>query len=157
MSIAGILAGNLFSGAGTQYASQTPRSPFGTSSVPSEFAALQQKLSQASSVAQPAASSVPSEMSQLGQDLNLGNLSAAQADYSALKIAIAQHHTRLNGQPGMATAAGGNSSSQAGASGNVTDPLSAAMQAYGSLQQMAANGALSSSLINPSSTFSINA
>ena len=96
-------------------------------------------------------------MSQLGQDLNLGNLSAAQADYSALKIAIAQHHTRLNGQPGMATAAGGNSSSQAGASGNVTDPLSAAMQAYGSLQQMAANGALSSSLINPSSTFSINA
>ena len=163
MSVAGILAGALFSGAGTQYAQESPLSSINTSSAPSAFAAVQQQLLQSGSVAPASSRSVHSELTQLSQDLKSGNLSAAQADYSALKITLAQLHMKLTGQSQSASAAGGDSDSQAGTSGtasqssNITNPLAAAMLAYSSLQQNPNNVALSSSLITPASTFSINA
>ena len=161
MSVAGILAGTLFSGAGSQLAQKTPLSTINTSNTPSAFSAFQQTLSQSGSVPAPGKAPVSSELTQLGQDLKSGNLPAAQADYSALSMSIAQGHAHMSGQLHSGSAASGNNS-QAGASGasstsgNLSNPM-AAMLAYSSLQLSPAARGLSSSLMTPASTFSIDA
>lgn len=156
MSVAGILAGNFLAGLGTQYAQPSQLSPINTNAS-SAFAAIQQKLSASGSAASSSAAPISSELSKLGQDLQLGNLSAAEADYTALKLAISQRHAQLSGQSGNTINGNSNQQGASGTSGASSDPLAAAMQAYSALQQDASAGALSSSLINPISTFSINA
>jgi hypothetical protein len=108
-------------------------------------------------------SSVTGQLSQIGQDLNLGNLPAAQADFAAFKTALEQHATQmLRHSPAGSVPSAGNSylngaSGESNLLGTGSDPLAAAMLAYGSLQQGVVNGTLNTSVLSPASTFSINA
>ena len=157
MSLAGILASSLFSGAGSKIAQQWPAKGLGSdlqsgniAGAQSSFAALQQKLSAQGSSTAGSSTSVSGEMTQLGQDLNAGNLGAAQADFASLKLGLSRgpvtqlHHTHT--QPVLSVGSGG-------APGSST--LTPALQAYSSLQQDPLNSALSSSMMVNPSTFSV--
>jgi hypothetical protein len=161
MSVAGILASSLFSDVGSEFAQKSPSAANLKSGAQQTFSAVQQQLSAPGSIA--SGTSFPAQLTQLGQDLKSGNLAAAQADFSALRIAFPQspssqlrHH-----QAGRASSESGSSS--ASPSGMFTqssadsDAMTAAMQAYSSLQQNPIDSALGSSLMAPASTFGIDA
>jgi hypothetical protein len=160
MSLAGILASSLFSSLGSQMSQKNhaPGSASGSATgAQSIFGALQQKLSaQSSASGSSGASSVPAQMTQLGNDLASGNLTAAQADYNDLKLqfssgGVSPLHRHVAGQAGNENAA------TAGAPGQQTNPWTAAMQAYSSLQQNPLNGALNGSLLTNPTTFAVSA
>ena len=163
MSIAGILASNLFSEAGNQIAQKLPLSPNQASGAQSAFSALQQKLSNSGSTPTSGVTSLPAQLAQVGQDLKSGNLSSAQADFSAFKMTLAQSQTELLHRLHPGSASSGESGSQPGLPGITSqagagsDPLTEAMLAYSSLQQNPTISGLSTSLSTPASTFSINA
>jgi hypothetical protein len=166
MSVAGILASSLFSNAGSQIAQKAPgfassiangfKAQSGNvTGAPSSFAAVQQKLSGSG------ATSLPTQMSQLGQDLSSGNLTAAQADFNNIQMTLSQspasllRHKQTQPVSSGGSSPAGSANAQSGA--GLSDPLTAALQAYSSLQQNPINGALSSSLMANPSTFSVNA
>jgi len=144
MSVAGILASNLFSTAGSLIAQKPPSTAKGHNSAEQpSFAAEQQKLSTPGSSSPAGATSLPAQLTQLGQDLQAGNLQSAQADFAAFRIAL-EHSPASHGKH-----------SREGSGGS--DPLSAAMQAYSSLQQSPAINGLSSSMMAPASAFAVDA
>jgi hypothetical protein len=163
MSVAGILASGLFSNAISHAGKQSPSPANLKTGAQSVFGTLQQNLLGSGSSSSAAGTSVTAQLSQVGQDLSSGNLPAAQADFSAFKVTLAQHVGQLlnHSQSGSAPSAGSSSSSGASSEssllGSGNDPLAAAMLAYGSLQQGAINGALNASVSPTASTFSINA
>lgn len=164
MSIAGILASSLFAntaGRNTNHSNSQPSS-FGVqfantfqsylksgnaSGAQSMFETMQQKLAAFGSNASP----VSAQMTQLGQDLKSGNLTGAQTDFNGIQSTLQQglaarlHHvTPASGS--------GNSSASSTTTGDaqLSNPLTAALQAYSSLQNPA-----STSLLANSSTFSV--
>ena len=162
MSVTGILASSLFANAGAQAAQRLPLAANLSSGAQSAFAALQQKLSSSASGSGAGATSLSAQLTQVGQDLGAGDLSAAQNDFSTLKMTLAQDQTKLLRHFHIGSSSSGGGNAQTGSSGVSSqpgagsDPLAAAMLAYGSLQQTLNSGALSTSL-TPASTFAIDA
>jgi len=105
---------------------------------------------------------VTGQLSQVGKDLESGDLTAAQADFTALKTTLAQYRTQTSLHSSTGQASSGSNGSSTGASSLSSllsagsDPLAAAMLAYGSLQQGQSGGALNASVL-PTTTFSITA
>lgn len=162
MSVAGILASSLFSHIGSSSAQKTAGGASGSSQpsgsasgAQSIFSAVQQQLSAQGT----SAGSLPAQMTQLGQDLKAGNLSGAQSDFNNVQAALSQisalkaHHT----QPQSGTPTTGLSNILGTSGTGASDSLTAALQAYSSLQQNPLNSALSSSLLPNTSAFSVNA
>lgn len=150
MSVAGILGSSLFANAVSQVAQKlVPSAEAGAQSV---FGALQQGLTAAGVNSSVGSAPLTGQLSQIGQDLTSGNLPAAQADFSAFKLTLAQDATQLLHHSTSGLASSGSSTSSTGASGNSStagtgsNPLAAAMLAYSSLQQSALNGALNSAI-----------
>ena len=96
MSVAGIFGSSLFANAISQVAQKLspPASP--NAGAQSAFAALHQGLLGATSNSSAGGTSVAGQLAQIGQDLKSGNLAAAQADFTAFKIAISQHRTQTS-------------------------------------------------------------
>ena len=117
----------------------------------SVFGGLQQKLLGPDSNSNAVGASVTAQLLQVGQDLKSGNLPAAQADFGAFKMTLAQHVGQLlnHSTSGSSSSAANSSSTGASSESSLlsagTDPLAAAMLAYGSLQQGVINGALNAS------------
>jgi hypothetical protein len=162
MSVAGILASSIFSNFGSSASNKTTNISSavsgGTGSShqagnisegPSPFAVLQQQLSAQSA----GLGSLTGPLGQLGQDLNAGKLSAARSDFNNVKLAISQS-SFLKSNQGQAS--GGSSSASSNAAGT-SDPLTAALQAYSSLQLNPLTGGLNNSLIANSGTLSVDA
>jgi hypothetical protein len=152
MSVAGILGSSLFANAVTQLA-QKSSSANPNTGAQSVFGSLQQRLLGSTSNSSAGGTSITGQLSQIGQDLESGNLPAAQADFTAFKISLSQHRTQTSQTSQTGSVSSGGSGSSTGAS----DPLAAAMLAYGSLQQGAIGGALNASILPTASTFSVNA
>jgi hypothetical protein len=149
MSVSGILAGSLFSNAASLFGGNSPSAAKGSPAghQPS-FKSLQQQLSASSPGATAGATSVSNPLATLGQDLNSGNLAAAQADFSAFRLAMSHGPAAHTGNP----------QSQANSmSGSANDPLAAAMQAYSSLQLSPMTNGMSTSLMSPASMFDVSA
>jgi len=160
MSVAGILASSLFSNPLSQVAQRSPgASGLGSTSKPgnasgaqSFFADLQQKMS-APSTNSAGPTSLSGQMTQLGNDLKSGDIGSAQTDFSNLKNTLLQGPgSQLNGlltapKPVRATNLSA-TSSPTSSSGSPSNPLTAAWQAYSSLQQNPLNSALSSSMLS---------
>ena len=163
MSVAGILASSLFANAVSQVAHKLSTAASPNTDAQSVFGALQQGLLAAGSNSSSGGTSVPATLSQVGKDLESGNLPAAQADFTAFKTTLAQYRTQmlLHSSTGQ-TSSGGNGSSSGASNqsclfGSSSDPLAAAMLAYGSLQQGQSGGALNASVLPTANTFSITA
>ncbi len=162
MSVAGILGSSLFANAVSQVAQKLlPSSASLNTGAQSVFGALHQGLLESGSNASAVGTSVTGQLSQISQDLKSGNLPAAQADFTAFKTTLAQDVTQmLRHSPTGPVSNAGNSLSS-GVSGKPcssgSDPLAAAMLAYGSLQQSPFGGGLNTSVLPPASTFSITA
>jgi hypothetical protein len=162
MSVAGILGSSLFANAVSQVAQKLlPSAGSMNTGAQSVFGALQQGLLESGPNASTAGTTVTGQLSQISQDLKSGNLPAAQADFTAFKTTIAQDVTQmLRHSPTGPVSNAGNSLSR-GVSGRPSsigsDPLAAAMLAYGSLQQSPIGGGLNSSVLPPGSTISITA
>ncbi|MGO9127508.1 MAG: hypothetical protein ACLP6G_21805 [Terriglobales bacterium] len=171
MSIAGILSSSLFSS--NSQAVISPQQQFqqefqqlgqalqsgNLSAAQSDFATLQQNSPSTSATASTSASSsnpIAQAFSQLGKDLQSGNISAAQQDFSNLQQDVqsqgtqAHHHHHHHGGGG---AGGGQQTSLAQEFAQLSQDLqagnlSAAQQAYSSVQQsfqgLGANSALTS-------------
>lgn len=168
MSVAGILASSLFSNPLSQLAQQSPAAnkagsatqSKSTSGAQSMFSELQQKIAAQGANATDS-TSLSGQINQLGNDLQSGNLSAAQSDFTTLKATLAQsatsHLNQLMTVPkaflGGSTQAGSSSASGAGSS---SDPLLAAFQAYSSLQQNPLNSNLSNSALTNANSLNIN-
>lgn len=161
MSVAGIFASSLFSDIGSEIAQKPPPTPSPNQGAQSTFSAVHRQLSSQGSTS--GATSLSAQMTQLGQDLKSGNLPAAQADFSAIKTALAQDsslHLRHRTAGPLSSDSSSSSAGSAGVfgqSGAGSDPLAAAMQAYSSLQQNPINSAFGSSLTTPASTFALDA
>jgi outer membrane protein assembly factor BamD (BamD/ComL family) len=162
MSVAGILASSLFSNAGSHMAQKASQqgSSVGTqfesdlqsgnlAGAKSIFAALQQKLAAQGSSAAGSSNTASGSLTKLGSDLQAGNLAAARADYASLKQRFA------NGPASATHQVPGSAGAQAGT--GASDPLSAAIQAYSSLQQNPINSSLNTALLNSGNTISITA
>jgi hypothetical protein len=157
MSVAGILASSLFSGAGAHIAQNamglgSALKSGNTSTAQSDFAAIQQKLAALGS-SSTGSTSLGSQMTQLGQDLKSGNLSAAQSDYSTFQTSLL--HTLTSKHQSSNPVAATGSTTTAGQLSNTQ--LTAALQAYSALQQNPLNGTLNSSLIANPNSLSIQA
>jgi hypothetical protein len=162
MSVAGILASGLFSNALSQVGQKSPSTANLKTAAQSVFGGLKQEFLEPATNSSAAGASVTAQLSQVGQDIKTGNLSAAQSDFGALKLTLAQHVGQmLQHSAGSAQGAGSSlASSASGESsllGTGTDPLAAAMLAYGSLQQGVINGALNASVSPTAGAFSVNA
>ena len=173
MSVAGILASSLFSNPLSQLGHKssstakglTPNSLSSDSSkMPFDLGASFAKPSTQVSGSAGDATSLSSQMTHLSQDLNGGNLPAAQADFSNLRLILSHHvSSAVNHQPLQSIGAGTGSSSSAPAlsTGQPTaDPqsnaLTAAWQAYSSLQHNPINSVLNGSMLANNSNLSIN-
>lgn len=164
MSVAGILASSLFANTAARAVNHNNSQPpsFGVqfantfqsylksgnaSGAQSMFETMQQKLAAFGSNTSP----VSAQMSQLGQDLKSGDTSAAQSDFNGIQSTLQQglaarlHH--VNPAPGS-----GSSSANSTTTGDalLSNPMTAALQAYSSLQNTA-----NTSLLANSSSFSV--
>jgi hypothetical protein len=143
MSLAGILASSLFSGAGSLSGHHLPSSANGqNAAAQSTFNDLQRSLSANGAGSPAGVTPLPSRLTQLGQDLKTGDLRSAQADFSAIRLAL-EHGPASHGkatQPGS------------GGSGFST----AAMQAYGALQSPLGDG-WNSLIPSPAGSFAVDA
>jgi hypothetical protein len=163
MSVAGILASSLFTNAVSQVAQKLSSAASLNTDAQSVFGALRQGLLESGSNSSSGGTSVPAKLSQVGKDLESGDLTAAQADFTALKTTLAQYRTQmsLHSSTGQASSGGNGSSSGASSQSSLfgvgSDPLAAAMLAYGSLQQGQTGGALNASVLPTTNTFSITA
>jgi hypothetical protein len=163
MSVAGILASGLFANAVSQVAQKLPSAASLTTDAQSVFGALKQGLLASGSNSSSGGTSVTGQLSQIGQDLKSGDLPAAQADFTAFKTTLAQYRAQmlLHSPTGQASSGGNGSStgasSQSSLLGAGSDPLAAAMLAYGALQQGQTGGALNASVLPNVNTFSIAA
>jgi hypothetical protein len=162
MSVAGILASSLFTNAVSQATQKSSSAASKNTDTKSAFGTLQQGLLASSSNSSSSGTSVTGQLSQVGEDLESGNLTAAQADFSTLKTTLAQYWTQmLHSSTGQASSGSNGSSSsssgQSSLSSASSDPLAGAMLAYGSLQQSQTGGALNASMLPTASTFSITA
>jgi hypothetical protein len=101
--------------------------------------------------AQSGGSSVSSSLAQLGSDLKSGNLSAAQADLAALRHSLPIRRVAAGSSP-LAGTAGATSGSTNGS----TDPILAALQNSGVLQQTAYSNALNLSMPSTSPSISLD-
>jgi hypothetical protein len=161
MSVAGILASSLFSSPLAQVAQRSPgangpgsSSQSGnTSGAQSLFADMQQKLS-AQSTSSASSTSLSGQMTQLGNDLKSGDISSAQTDFSNLKLTLSQgpgsklNHLLTAPKPILGNGLLATSSPTSGSENLPSNPLTAAWQAYSSLQQNPLNSALSSSVLD---------
>jgi hypothetical protein len=147
MSVAGILGSSLFANAASQVAQKLVPSAKLNADAQSVFGDLQKGLINSG------ATSSTGQLSQIGQDLTSGNLPAAQADFSAFKLTLAQDATQLLNRSASKQSSNAGNTSSTGASGNSglfgagSNPAAAAMLAYSSLQQSAMNGALNASVL----------
>jgi hypothetical protein len=152
MSVAGILASNLFSNAISTLTqgSQPSVSQLGSGAHVS-FADVQKFLSALGSSSTTSSPSVPAKLAQLGQDLQSGNLPAAQTDFSLLQNGLPlglQAQLNLSLHP-----ANGTSGSPApvslpsNQSGGVSNQMTMAMKVYGALQQGLTNNSQGTSLL----------
>jgi hypothetical protein len=148
MSVAGVLAGSMFSNAASLFGQKSPSGARGANSGLPSFAATQQKISPPSSGPTAGATSASGQLTQLGKDLSTGNLASAQADFSAFKLALS------HGPASDVKHAGSGLNGQANAA---IDPLAAAMQAYSSLQLSPMTNGLSTSLLSSGSLFTADA
>jgi hypothetical protein len=143
MSVAGILASSLFSNAISQIAQKSPTAT-NKPGLPSDFATIQQEFAEQPAQASGSALS-PSPITLLGQGLASGNL----------PISLAGAGNISTSSP--ITGSSSNSASKSGQNTDFsTDPLSAAWQAYSSLQGNPLNSALSKSLLASGNSLSIN-
>jgi hypothetical protein len=159
MSVAGILASSLFSNPLSQAAQQSPggNGPGSTSGTKSGaqsfFADLQQKMS-SQSTSSAGSTSLSGEMNQLGDDLKSGNIGSAQTDFSNLKNTLLQgpgsqlNHLLTAPKPIRATGLSATSSPTSSSANLSSNPLTAAWQAYSSLQQNPLNSSLSNSVLS---------
>jgi hypothetical protein len=146
MSVAGILGSSLFANAASQVAQKLVPSAKLKADAQSVFGDLQKGLINSGATSSTGATSLTGQLSQIGQDLTSGNIPAAQADFSAFKLTLAQDATQfLNRSASKLGSSAGNTSSTGG-SGN-SNPSAAAMLAYNALQQSAMNGAFSASVL----------
>jgi hypothetical protein len=163
MSVAGIFGSSLFANAVSQVAQKLVPAANQNTGSQSVFGALQQKLLESGSNSSAGGTSPTGQLAQIGQDLASGNLPAAQADFTAFKTTLAQDLTQaLHHSPAKPVSSAGNNlasgaSGEASLFGAGSDPLAAAMLAYGSLQQGSLSGALSASAMPVASTFSASA
>jgi hypothetical protein len=159
MSVAGILASSLFSNPLSQVAQRSPGangfgpvSKSGPASETQSFADLQQKLS-AQNANSGGSTSFSGQMTQLGNDLASGNIGSAQTDFSNLKLTLSQgvgsmlNHLSTSPKPIRGTSLPTTSSPASSSGALQSNPLTAAWQAYSSLQQNPLNSALSSSVL----------
>jgi hypothetical protein len=170
MSVAGILASSLFSNPLSQlgHKSSSPAkglTPNGLSSdsakVPFDLGASFAKPSTQVSGTAGDATSLSSQMTHLGQDLSGGNLPAAQADFSNLRLILSHHiPSVVSHQPLQSTGTGTSGSPGINTGQPTADPqsnaLTAAWQAYSSLQQNPLNSALNGSMLANKSNLSID-
>ena len=163
MSVAGIFGSSLFANAVSQAAQKLVPSANQNTGTQSVFGALQQKLLQSGSNSSTVGTSATGELSQIGQDLDSGNLPAAQADFTAFKATLAQnltqalHHSSAKPVSSAGSSLASSATGESSLFGAGSDPLAAAMLAYGSLQQGSVGGALSASVSPTASTFSASA
>jgi hypothetical protein len=153
MSVAGILGSSLFANAASQVAQKLVPSAKLNADAQSVFGDLQKGLINSGATSSTGATSLTGQLSQIGQDLTSGNLPAAQADFSAFKLTLAQDATQLLNRSASKQSSNAGNISSTGASGNSSlfgagsNPAAAAMLAYSSLQQSAMNGALNASVL----------
>jgi hypothetical protein len=163
MSVAGILASGLFSNALCQVGQKSPSTANLKTAAQSVFGGLKQEFLEPATNSSSAGASVTAQLSQVGQDIKTGNLSAAQSDFGALKLTLAQHvgqmlqHSPAGSAQGAGSSLASSASGESSLLGTGTDPLAAAMLAYGSLQQGVINGALNASVSPTAGAFSVNA
>jgi len=163
MSVAGILGSSLFANAVSQVAQKLAPAVNQNTGAQSVFGALQQTLLASGSNSSAGGTSPTGQLSQIGQDLESGNLPAAQADFTAFKTTLAQDLTQvLHHSPAKPVSSAGKSlasdaSGESSLFGAGSNPLTAALLAYGSIQQGAVSGALNASMLPTAGTFSINA
>jgi len=163
MSAAGIFASSLVSDATSLFAPKSPSTANKSNSASqSAFSAIQEKLSALDSGSNSGASPLTTQLSQLGKDLASGNLSASQADFTALRTSLGIGTSPRSGHPSGIPIQTGPNGTPAGsvpgsASASAPNPWLSAMQAYSSLQQNPINGGQSASLLLPGNTFSTSA
>jgi hypothetical protein len=114
------------------------------SGAQSFLSTLQTKLSLGSSGA--AGSAISAQIAKVGNDLKLGNLTAAQADFSHLKLAVSN----------SAGLAASNLNQSIDAAGSASDSSLAALASYNSLQQSAFAGAVNLSMPGNVPSLSVN-
>ena len=153
MSIAGVLASTLFSGLGAQLTQKATSPSSSGVNLDSQSGDASDALSSfaANLSAQGSGSgsnSLTQQVTKLGQDLGSGDLSSARADSSNISAILAP--AKFFHQPAKVSSADGQA--------NVAnDSLTAALQAYSSLQQNPINIAMGSSLLAGNSTFAVKA
>lgn len=158
MSVAGILGSSLFANAASLVAQKLVPSAKIKQDAQSVFGALQKGLTNSGGSSDSSGSSITGQLSQIGQDLTSGNIPAAQADFSAFKLTLAQDATQLlNQAANKLGSSAGNASGTLSQLGTGSNPLDAAMMAYSSMQQGAMNAAMNSSISPTATALSINA
>ena len=167
MSVAGILASSIFSNPLSQMGQKSPSTAKGngsssdSSKIPFDLGASFAKPSTQASGSTGDASSLSAQMTHLGQDLNAGKLSAAQSDFSNLRL-IASHHVPsvVSHLPNQSTGTGASGSLGTNTGQPTADPqsnaLTAAWQAYSSLQGNPLNSVLNGSMLANNSNLSID-
>jgi len=163
MSVAGIFGSSLFANAVSQVAQKLAPSANQNTGTQSVFGALQQKLLESSSNSTAGETSTTGQLSQVGQDLESGNLSAAQTDFTAFKATLAQnltealHHSSAKPVSSASSSLASSTTGESSLFSAGSDPLAAAMLAYCSLQQGFIGGALKTSVSPITNTFSTSA
>jgi hypothetical protein len=152
MSVAGILASNLFSNVVSQLTNGAKASAGAPGSGSQQtFSQVQKGLSALSSNSTTGMAALPSSLTQLGQDLKSGNLPGAQADLTQLESCLplglaSQLNLALHPATGASGSPSGISlpSSQSGAA---SDPMTVAMKLYGAFQQSLTSNSSRTSLM----------
>lgn len=162
MSVAGILASSIFSNPLSQMGQKPSSTTKGDSSkIPFDLGASFAKPSTQASGSAGNATSLSSQMTHLGQDLSGGNLPAAQTDFSNLQHILSRHMPSAVSHQPIQSAGTGSSGSPGINTGQPTaDPqsnaLTAAWQAYSSLQGNPINSVLNGSMLANNSNLSID-
>jgi hypothetical protein len=125
------------------------------SGAQSFLSTLQTKLSSGNSGA--AGSAISAQVTQVSNDLKAGNLNAAQADFSQLKLAMTQQKNGLTAPPSSnGTRLREVLAQTIAGSGDASGPSLAALESYNSLQQSAFAGAVNLSMPANVPSFSAN-
>ena len=170
MSVAGILASSIFSNPLSQMGQKSPSTAKGlnpnhsssdSAKIPFDLGASFAKPSTQASGSTGDASSLSAQMTHLGQDLSGGNLSAAQSDFSNVRLILSHHiPSVVSHQPIQSTGTGTSGSSGINTGQPTADrqsnALTAAWQAYSSLQHNSINSVLNGSMLANSSNLSID-
>ena len=162
MSVAGILASSIFSNPLSQTGQKSPSTAKGNGSssdskIPFDLGASFAKPSTQATGSTGDASSLSAQMTHLGQDLSAGKLSAAQSDFSNVGLILSHHvPSVVSHQPIQSTGTGASGSSGIDATNPQSNALTAAWQAYSSLQGNPINSILNGSMLANSSNLSID-